>query len=75
MTGPEHYEYAEQLLTGADQWDDTDPEQRYYVKVAYAAAQVHATLALAAATALQPSTHSAASPTYKPWRDVAGERS
>lgn len=52
MTGPEHYETAEDLLKGADQWDETDPGQRYYVTVAYAAAQVHATLALTAATAL-----------------------
>ncbi|MFI6347280.1 hypothetical protein [Streptomyces sp. NPDC050560] len=43
MTGPEHYREAERLLTLADYHDD--PDRR-------AAAQVHATLALGAATAM-----------------------
>ncbi|ADJ42190.1 hypothetical protein AMES_6077 [Amycolatopsis mediterranei S699] len=53
MTGPEHYKIAEKLIAGGIQrvtpWGDTDwvaptPE-------VVARAQVHATLALAAATA------------------------
>jgi hypothetical protein len=46
MTGPEHYEHAEQLLRLAgDDKLGTDAE-RYHLR----AAQVHATLALAAAS-------------------------
>ncbi|MFB8101313.1 hypothetical protein ACFC3O_00500 [Streptomyces sp. NPDC056007] len=43
MTGPEHYREAERLLALADYHDDP---------ARCAAAQVHATLALAAATAV-----------------------
>jgi hypothetical protein len=58
MTGPEHYAEAERLLQG---WDETMNEQHDEVEVltaapvsltVIAAAQAHATLALAAATAL-----------------------
>ncbi|MFC8583341.1 hypothetical protein ACFUGD_02010 [Streptomyces sp. NPDC057217] len=51
MTGPEHYRKAEQLLAEAT----TDgPEGVYFVRPEnLAAAQVHATLALAAAAAGQ----------------------
>jgi hypothetical protein len=45
MTGPEHYQAAEDLLS--QPWLD-DPHARSFI----ARAQVHATLALAAATAL-----------------------
>jgi hypothetical protein len=48
MTGPEHYRKAERLLERA-----TDPQRRHLhleQREAMAAAQVHATLALAAAT-------------------------
>jgi hypothetical protein len=47
MTGPEHYSYAEQLLDMAGDDDIGSKVERYHV----AAAQVHATLALAAAFA------------------------
>lgn len=48
MTGPEHYRRAEALLDMASDEDfDTEAERSRH-----AAAQVHATLALAAATAL-----------------------
>jgi hypothetical protein len=52
MTGPEHYSEAERLLTeaAAIEVSDDDPASLPYV----ARAQVHATLALAAATALNP---------------------
>jgi hypothetical protein len=46
MTGPEHYRKAELWLALADR----DDEESEYVMAARAAAQVHATLALAAAT-------------------------
>lgn len=45
MTGAEHYRYAEHLLDEAGDVDPGDPAERYV-----SAAQVHATLALAAAT-------------------------
>lgn len=48
MNGPQHYEEAERLLKAAMLTDD-DVEAGYESNVA--AAQVHATLALAAATA------------------------
>lgn len=49
MTGPEHYTHAEQLLDMAGDDEPGSDVERYRV----AAAQVHATLALAAATADQ----------------------
>lgn len=52
MTGPEHYALAEKLLAGTrkkDPWGDWRSELS--APEAVARAQVHATLALAAATA------------------------
>lgn len=46
MTGPEHYKHAEVLLKTAAEADHGSEVERY----ALAKAQVHATLALAAAT-------------------------
>ena len=68
MTGPEHYAEAERLLTLAD---------RHTTGVTYAqewtltltAAQVHATLALAAATAV-----GTAGPDLHAWADVAATK-
>lgn len=57
-SGPEHYAEAEQLLAQADEWldgeDAPDSFELVHARRAedLAAAQVHATLALAAATAL-----------------------
>lgn len=48
MTGPEHYRYAEILLDEAGDAENGSDHERYLV----AKAQVHATLAVAAATAL-----------------------
>lgn len=45
MTGPEHYKYAEHLIAVANQASDG-------IALTLAEAQVHATLALAAATAM-----------------------
>ena len=50
MNGPEHYRRAERCIEQADGCADGDPLSQG----ALARAQVHATLALAAATALQP---------------------
>lgn len=55
MTGPEHYAMAERLLKGVTlhgAHPDGSPIIRIDEPQAIAAAQVHATLALAAATAL-----------------------
>lgn len=49
MTGPEHYREAEQILDRAE--DSAMGESDAWYANAMAAAQVHATLALAAATA------------------------
>jgi hypothetical protein len=65
VTGPEHYRRAEELAERADEFVSS----RVGVPWA-AAAQVHATLALAAATAL-----GAASPVdTQAWRDAAGTK-
>lgn len=70
MTGPEHYREAERLARMAHRFtygDGADPT----VGAALAAeAQVHATLALAAATAL-PATRMLLVAEYKAWADVA----
>lgn len=54
MTGPEHYREAERLLEQAASWEDGGAFFAVDSGIKYdlAAAQVHATLALAAATAL-----------------------
>jgi hypothetical protein len=51
VTGPEHYKQAEALLAKATTYDP-EPETARQAAVCRTAAQVHATLALAAATAL-----------------------
>ena len=53
MTGPEHYAAAEACLAGVRLGEDTDGSPRFRTDEpeTLAAAQVHATLALAAATA------------------------
>lgn len=50
MTGPEHYRIAESLIN--DLWDNGSPDGRAHDMKVLAEAQVHATLALAAATIL-----------------------
>jgi hypothetical protein len=63
MTGPQHYVEAERLRERATAADLSPDEEQYLL----AAAQVHATLALAAATAL----HGEIYHSSKPWLDVA----
>jgi hypothetical protein len=76
MTGPEHYREAERLLKKASHYtygDGGDPA----TGAAFAAeAQVHATLALVAATAMSAPVEGGVlgmeSPEYAAWYDAAG---
>ncbi|MEU1309432.1 hypothetical protein ABZ419_11130 [Streptomyces cinnamoneus] len=82
MTGLEHYRRAEQLAAQADGWMDADRGWKAHLpaqeRIAFrtadlAAAQVHATLALAAATALVDETpRSDCFANYGAWQNVAG---
>jgi hypothetical protein len=73
VTGPEHYRHAEQLLTEADGVFRPNDEGHCEADRLIAAAQVHATLALAAATALVDETpRSDSFANYRAWQDVAG---
>lgn len=47
MTGQEHYDEAERLLTSAKDLDSTEPEQQQTIRRLHTEAQVHATLAVA----------------------------
>lgn len=67
MTGPEHYREAERLLARRPDFDgrpDASPPWESDVRIA----QVHATLALAAATAVS----GPGSGTWPQWREVVG---
>lgn len=55
MTGPEHYREAERLISEAVSWDPAEHRARADA-VVITVAQVHATLALAAATAAHQAT-------------------
>jgi hypothetical protein len=68
MTGPGHYQEAERLLLQAANADTGSNGERYSL----AAAQVHATLALAAATALNGGKASLLPPDWGAWHEVAG---
>lgn len=72
MNGPDHYREAERRLLMA--WeDDREPENMRHL---VAEAQVHATLALAAATALTESGANHLSPAdYNAWQAVAATTS
>ncbi|MGW0780400.1 hypothetical protein [Streptomyces sp. NPDC002913] len=62
MTGPEHYREAERLV-----------KDEYRTAESIAAAQVHATLALAAATALiDEKPRGGSFDAYRAWESVAG---
>ena len=65
MTGPEHYAEAERLLALADRHSSSVTYGQEWT-LTLAAAQVHATLALTAATAIGP-----AGPDGHAWADVA----
>jgi hypothetical protein len=69
MTGPEHYKEAERLLEIADsdlRNDDLEGSNNYIAR-----AQAHATLALAAATALSATVLGVGA---GDWYDVAGPK-
>ncbi|MFE0808160.1 hypothetical protein ACFW34_11840 [Streptomyces sp. NPDC058848] len=73
MTGPEHYREAERLLAVAASSDQTtyegaNPEADRTI----AEAQVHATLALAAATAMSGTQNGMARVDFNAWGAVAG---
>lgn len=73
MTGPEHYRKAEELIGKAAKHGDGTDRQA----TTLAAAQVHATLALAAATAM-PATDSPgcrATYEYSAWNHACGVQS
>jgi hypothetical protein len=65
VTGIEHYREAERLIDEANSRTDRFPSDEYAQTIAEA--QVHATLALAAATALKPSSRAR-------WGHVAGRQ-
>ncbi|MFD5266725.1 hypothetical protein [Streptomyces sp. NPDC058335] len=74
MTGPEHYLEAERrLLMGWE--DDSSPERSAYL---VAEAQVHATLALAAASAMHATVDGTelgpGEDEFQAWYDAAGVR-
>jgi hypothetical protein len=70
MTGPEHYRRAEQLVESATRRGEGELEDEIVVSDDHpgiiAAAQVHAVLALAAATALDSD--------HREWFKVAGSK-
>ncbi|MFZ4264471.1 hypothetical protein [Streptomyces arboris] len=74
MTGPEHYREAERLIeTAADILRPHDEGPCEADRV-LAAAQVHATLALAAATALNDAEDGMPQSAYQEWRATAGTK-
>ena len=73
-TGPEHYTEAERLLraVAARVEGPMTVEEARGVEVVTAVAQGHATLALAAATALASTTIQPGEADWRPWYDAAG---
>jgi hypothetical protein len=74
VTGPDHYRKAERLLAGRTLPATEDGTKTYWVPATaddVAAAQVHATLALAAATALNDYDGGAPVVDYRAWKAVA----
>lgn len=50
MNGPDHYRKAEELIAALGDWDYTNPDQLAIVDQLTYEAQIHASLALVAAT-------------------------
>jgi len=65
VTGPQHYREAEHILDHAEE-NALEHSSEWYAN-AVAAAQVHATLALAAATAEQHATEWTGTPAGREW--------
>jgi len=72
MTGPEHYREAEKLLAHADVAIDEGYSDR--AGLMHAEAQVHATLALAAATALNDGNGGLPAADFATWKDAAATK-
>ncbi|WP_069773065.1 hypothetical protein [Streptomyces sp. LUP30] len=70
MTGPEHYREAERLLKGCKNSHGALVIEDGTAEV-LAAAQVHATLAQTAATAVQPSRYGVQRAEWKAWAAAA----
>lgn len=68
-TGPQHYQQAESFLNDARSEDYDSERERYYL----AAAQVHATLALAAAVGTLGADEDRSREDTAEWERVAGE--
>lgn len=64
MNGPDHYAKSEELLARCKETEDPVDKARFVAK-----AQVHATLALAAATAI----NTLSGPQYHAWHEVANQ--
>ncbi|MFM9566156.1 hypothetical protein [Streptomyces turgidiscabies] len=71
MTGPEHYRRAQDLLSTVTS-EEGRVRRENGDEVVIAVAQVHATLALAAATALTTMTTRASTRTIRQWHTTAG---
>lgn len=72
MDGPKHYHEAERLIGLAQQAPDETPTVKIALLVQYA--QAHATLAVAAATAINAPMPNRATPAeVDAWRQAAGE--
>ena len=69
MTGPEHYREAERYLGSAARAGALVRDQGKARKASWQRAQVHAILALTAATAL-----ASDAPDLRAWREVAGTK-
>lgn len=74
-SGPEHYREAERLLEVAWHYYAglDNPADFPTVQARIQCAQVHATLALAAATALQPASTDHTTPVLRQWVKVAAK--
>lgn len=72
MNGPEHYREAERLISDATDNDGDISATDEFVTATLAAAQVHATLALAAATALNDAEEGMALADNRAWKNAAG---
>lgn len=70
MNGPEHYREAERLLAGAQNVMDVAPIDGLTNRECAVLAQVHATLALAAATALNDGQLGMTGDNSQAWADV-----
>lgn len=75
MQGPEHYRVSERLVETANREGGTSEPDRMWIAELLAKAQVHATLALAAATAMNGYDETGSNAEdYLAWEKVCGVR-